>query len=405
MQAIADTVAQVQRRAAEAAVARLGTDRNNRRLGRDEKPARQDTRTKEQKKMDAAILNNSRAVQLSENRTKEDVIKAVQVAYAAGRNQLTIAEQNAVALVAWNMGLDPSPGVGHLYAWKEGEGDKQKFYVQIGYQGWIFKAQQKYQFVYDTREMSDKERDAHGLQPGDVGAICELYEVERAAQWRTMGMEPRPIKGYGVWRKNLNYKNASWSAKEDNVPNGRSPLWVAEKRAVTDAMKHLGLGFGPMIVQPVPGMEYDADSETYVTTTLDEAGEEVTYQVPADFEEGVIEITTTTVLDEAAGDTTGKPKSAKELQALWDYWLTDRQPIETPISDVLKQFTTCDYAFATRFAKTISGVKALTDITSHQKAALVAVAAFNLGQQQLGGYIHWHDSQKYGDAPLEDKAL
>lgn len=239
---------------------KLGANRNYRRLTDTEPEKPKDTRSFEEKMSDKAIVaTGDNLINLAERRTKDEYLRAVQVAYTAGREQLTPVQQNAVALVAWSMGLDPSPAMGHVYAWN----DFQGFHIYIGYQAWIFKARAiGRQFVYTTRVMTPEEQIGHGIKNGDIGAICELYDAENAAMWKGMGLPPKPIVGVGVWQKNIPTK--SGGTKQDNVPNGRTPLWVAEKRAITDALKHLGLGFGQMTIQPIDGMQWDNAQGQYV---------------------------------------------------------------------------------------------------------------------------------------------
>lgn len=240
----------------------FGANRHNRRLTdiTPEKP--KDLRSKEEKMSDKAIVTTGETlINLAERKTKEEYLKAVRVAYTAGREQLTEVQQNAVALVAWSMGLDPSPAMGHIYAWNDWQG----FHVYIGYQAWIYKARALgRQFVYTTRVMTPDEQIAHGLKNGDIGAICELFDVDSAKMWQSMGLTPRPIVGIGVWQKAITTK--SGTTKQDNVPNGRTPLWVAEKRATTDALKHMGLGFGQMTIQSVEGMQWDNSQGQYIAS-------------------------------------------------------------------------------------------------------------------------------------------
>lgn len=326
---------------AEAARYKLGADRHNRRLGGTSKPERQDNRTKEAKRMDQIALEHESAIMLTpENRTLNIVEQAVKIAYATGSTQLNDNERKALALVAFNMGLDPSPGVGHLYAWKQGN----QFFVQIGYQGWIFKAQQKYQFVYEVREMSDAERNAHGLTAGDIGAICDLYESGRADQWHKMGLEPRPVKGFGVLR-----------ASNDAVPpKGRTKLWVAMKRATTDALKHLGLGFGPMLIQPVDGMQYDPEMEGYISIIGGDADgdPEMAGAMQGDFEDGIIDGTPETVIN---------TDSISALKAKITSTKPSGKTIDT--EKYIGQFVgICSEHAAKTFTVLVAGVKSLAEV-------------------------------------------
>jgi hypothetical protein len=203
------------------------------------------------------MVNRGHALVRAAWKDLEEVKAAVYAAYKGGAVALDKHEMKAIALIAFNMGLDPSPGVGHLYAWKEGN----KFIITIGYQGYIFKAQQQREFVHTTREMNEQERAANGLTDSQIGAVCELYDIEKAKQWREIGFDPQPIIGTAVFNRDRQQNGD----KKDNVPHARTPLWVAEKNAIKDALRKMGMGFGTFIIPDLEGegFEYDRNEDSF----------------------------------------------------------------------------------------------------------------------------------------------
>jgi hypothetical protein len=80
--------------------------------------------------------------------------------------------------------------------------------------------------------MKPDELTEHNIGADDVGRICELYrhdilqravEINKAAGDAVVPV--KPILGVGIWRKG------------DQVPAGKSPTWVADKRAEADALR------------------------------------------------------------------------------------------------------------------------------------------------------------------------
>jgi hypothetical protein len=230
-----------------------------RRMGVELVPQIKDTRTEEEKMSDKAIVAQGKA--LANQWDSEDQVRnAVVAAYAGGNRGLSLAQINAVTKLAWLMQLDPSPGVGHLYPCTF----KGVFTVIIGYQGYLYKAQQQHEFYYNPpREMTPEERELHGLEPGDVGAVCELIEMKRARWAKELGMPVPLIRGTSVWKKKARYDDKDKEWKSDNVPQSRSPFWVAGKNAVKDAIRQLGLGFGSFQIPTISGFEYDRESDSF----------------------------------------------------------------------------------------------------------------------------------------------
>jgi hypothetical protein len=250
-------------RESSAARRSLGDDRGSRRLGTTSIPPEKDTRTEIEKMTDKAIVQQGKALTQAAWESEDQVRQAVIAAYRAGNVSLNEYQVKAVAAVAYSMQLDPSPGVGHLYAWFE----RGALTIAIGYQGYMFKAKQQHEFyIQDTRAMTAEERSLHGLNPGDVGAICELIDMRQARMAKEIGTKVPVIRGSAVWRKEVRYfdkKSNSWKTRSDNVPSGRSPFWVASKNATKDAIRQLGIGFGSMVIPTVPGYAYDRETDSF----------------------------------------------------------------------------------------------------------------------------------------------
>lgn len=255
----------------EAAVARNALTGNgvSRRLGQPDKPV-QDTRTEEQKMTDKAIVQQHHALEVAGRWSDLDTVKGhVIAAYGSMYDHFTI---NALTHICYTMGLDPSPAVGHIYVYKEGDAIK----IVIGYQGYMFKAKQQHQFfVYAPRPMTDEERQVHRLQDGEIGAIVELIKVDEAMQAKALGLPIPRVVGSAVWKPVIEWwdrKENKKKSRPNSVPNGRTGLWVAEKNALKDVLRKLGIGFGTFTIPAIPGFAFNPDDDSF-TQQLEEGGE------------------------------------------------------------------------------------------------------------------------------------
>ena len=151
---------------------------------------------------------------------------------ALGFAQISIAQNlNPFAREIWYI-----PGIGTV----------------TGIEGYRKMAKRQAYYSAQTREMTPEEREAHQLNDGDIGAICELYrpdvimaavKVNEAAGKIVIPI--KPVIGTGIRR-----------AGEKRTPKGRSALWVAEKRAEADALRKafdLGIGYDDNGTMAVPG--------------------------------------------------------------------------------------------------------------------------------------------------------
>lgn len=229
---------------------------SSRRIGGNEKAAPVPQRSNDQVHQDRAIVRQGQARQMA-FATKEDAVRAVQTAFAYGKLNLSSAEIFAISLVAFQMGLDPSPGVGHMYVWRD-----RGLVIAIGYQGYLHKAKQQHEFfIQAKRPMTSEERVAHGLADGDVGGVCELIDMRSARMAKELDLPIPVITGIGIWKLESYHKDNEW--KSDTIPNTKTPLWVALKNALKDALRQLGVGFAPT-TQEVEGFHYDAGQDGFV---------------------------------------------------------------------------------------------------------------------------------------------
>jgi hypothetical protein len=251
-------------REAEISKRKLGADRNERRLAVDYQPVN-DKRTEDERMSDKALVTQGSALQKVAWESVDEVKRHVVAAYGHGSKPLTNTQIAAVVAIAWSMQLDPAPGTGHIQVWEQGG----RLRIEPGYQGYIFKAQQQRQMFYNPpREMTAEERERHGLKQGEIGAVCELYEMGRGRFQKELGLPVTPIIGIAVWKPG------------NNVANARSPFWMACKNAIKDAIRQLGLGFSATMPQ-VDGFAYDHTTESWEEVNPTGAIESTSSATPA----------------------------------------------------------------------------------------------------------------------------
>jgi len=153
-------------------------------------------------------------------------------------NGADLSDHEAIALARVSMATDLSPFTGEVwYIPKKGP--------HIGIRGLRRKAKEQSLYSKSFRPMTPDEITNHDVRTGvgDVGYVCELYRhdlIKEAAQINQMlGGATIPIKptvGIGIWRKA--YKEIA-QYKDDSIPHGKSPAWVAKKRAEADALSQV----------------------------------------------------------------------------------------------------------------------------------------------------------------------
>jgi hypothetical protein len=135
-----------------------------------------------------------------------------------------------------------------------------------GIRGLRRRAREQSTYSLDCRAMRGEEVTEHQIKPDDVGRTCALYRhdvLQRAVEInKAAGTEIVPVKpiiGVGIWRKG------------DNVPSGKSPVWVADKRAEADALrKAFDLSELPYSDE-VNGISMESDDTTEWTIIPEEA--------------------------------------------------------------------------------------------------------------------------------------
>lgn len=245
-------------------------------IGREEPKSetKEDTRTEFEIMADNALQQTGKELVKSQEvgiQTKDDMMKAVKVAYSAGRNQLSETQIAAVALLCWELGLSPNPGLGHVYGFPS----KNGFTVTVGIYGLINLARRDHEFILkDARDMTDEERKQNGLKPADVGVmvgLIDMREARNAGELAKLGVAVNINDLYhwvpGIWYSEVNRKNketGQWEIGPEDVPNTWTPRMVAEKRGVRNALKRLGLNTNVGKLPDLKGYRYDVEVDSYV---------------------------------------------------------------------------------------------------------------------------------------------
>ena len=118
---------------------------------------------------------------------------------------------------------------GMIYTWADGD----KAVIEMSYRAYSEMIHRyEYMDIDGPRPMTDEERKLHGLGPDDRGAVVTIEDWHRVERFTKHGRPaPAPYLGIGVWRE----RNAR--GKQDNIANGRSAQWQAEKNAIKDAAR------------------------------------------------------------------------------------------------------------------------------------------------------------------------
>ena len=173
---------------------------------------------------------------------------AARVAQFLRRDEdMTLINAVALAHVALAHGLDPFNN--EIY-WSK------KIGVYIGIQGLRKLARQQSPYTLDFRTMDATERAAHRVADNSQAVICSLYrhdriktavEINRLAETQVIPI--KPIEGIGIF------------GQGDRVPKSKSPLWVAKKRAETEALRMaFDVDFVP-VQATAPGGYYEGEGE------------------------------------------------------------------------------------------------------------------------------------------------
>lgn len=164
-----------------------------------------------------------RAIQLYDGEMIERLARRIKRCVPNGDR---LNDNEALALAQIAVSTDLSPFVGELY-YIPGRGPG------VGIEGLRRKASEQSTYsMAPPRAMLNEEIAEHGLKEGDVGRVAELYRhdvLAKAVEINKAAGEPiipiGPIVGVGIWKKG------------DQIPKGKSPAWMASKRAEADALK------------------------------------------------------------------------------------------------------------------------------------------------------------------------
>lgn len=224
---------------------------NRRRLGTAQKREAKKTVSTEETAIVQSDIERAKSVL-----THEDYKREVWAAYQ-GNSNLKPNQLAALAMISYQYGLMPNPGLDLIYAWVQ----DGKFIVHIGYKGWLAIARRHKDFVDTYKALDRDETIAHGCDPDkDIVVECSLYDLDKAKELQPLieaGILPpdaAATKGEGVFRKG------------DNVPKGRSPYWVARKRAVKDAATKMIVEVFNITAPDISadGGYYDMDGDSWV---------------------------------------------------------------------------------------------------------------------------------------------
>ncbi len=189
--------------------------------------------------LEMSIMETEKANRVSENTTtalarygESDDVKGLAARLQTmlpNASEIGLPGVALVAQVAILHGLDPLPGADHIYAWKQRDKrtGQEKVMVTIGYKGLLHLARKQVRFTYQSRPMTPEERTEHGLQDGAVGYVTTLHLIADALECKQAGIPYYPLVGSAVWRPG------------DEVPRGRTPVWVAKKNSLKDALRQI----------------------------------------------------------------------------------------------------------------------------------------------------------------------
>lgn len=199
-----------------------------------------------------------------------------------------------------SVALDLNPINGEIYIGNMGTESKPKYQPLIGIAGRRRMARRQADYIDNYEGMDElqlKKNRGELYDERDVGVTCTLYRLDMAAKCAKLGIPYKGTTAHGYWRKKArqHYKwdNSkpkgqkkvmidSWDS--DNIPETWTPYEVAEKRALTNAIKKAYDMNGPIEKARDAGVEFDVD-EASVRLVNDLAHElEVDERIQADME-------------------------------------------------------------------------------------------------------------------------
>ena len=243
---------QLQARDAQNSRARLGANRQQRRLGgKPVSEVQQQPLTEEEK---AHLETGRQLIQASSPREVYEM--TVSAAYSRMPH---INQRMMIALteISYNFGLNPAPGLDLIYMWFDDS--TKKVHIHISYKGWLAMAHRR-NILVKSREMTAEECEERGLKAGECGHITEIYPLdilEQVQQAQALGYSVKAddfvVIGSGIWRSGY------------NTPKGRDNKWVAKKNSIKDAATQFMAPNFNLGARDLDGFYYDPDSGDWVS--------------------------------------------------------------------------------------------------------------------------------------------
>lgn len=119
--------------------------------------------------------------------------------------------------------------VADSYEWRKASAD-----AKAQENGWRYMVQSEKMTDEEVKEYITRHSLSGAPHPSDCGYRARVLFWHEIEIVKAMGGKYDPPWHYGFWRKNAQEKGGKWVA--DNVPSGRTPEWVAMKRAEKSAL-------------------------------------------------------------------------------------------------------------------------------------------------------------------------
>jgi hypothetical protein len=170
-----------------------------------------------------------------------------------GRPGMLLAAQLAIL-----MGASPLPGTNEIHIWKDKK-DRPVVVPGINYWRRRSKALGGVFWDFEKRPMTAAERDAYGIRPGFLAAICRGVPGADIEYWTAKGVSwDQAIKSFGI-------TGIGVVKQGDYEKEGRPLIWTALKRCQTDFYKQ-AFPYVPgekPIVEPGRGMILNHETGSY----------------------------------------------------------------------------------------------------------------------------------------------
>lgn len=124
--------------------------------------------------------------------------------------------------------------VADSYEWRKASADQKALQMR-----WQYMTQTEQMTPEETRKYVERNGLNGPYDEADRGFKSRVLFMHEINMCKAMGVEYNPPWHYGFWRKNsysIKEKSGKLDWKPDNVPSGRTPEWVAMKRAEKSAL-------------------------------------------------------------------------------------------------------------------------------------------------------------------------